>query len=217
MRCSCIFSKMPFLRPVQAFWNHYGLYSIAFSVCSALLKTSELVRPSRWQQYTPNTHPYLRSWFRGGFTFSSLHSCRGCAIAISSNLLAVTLSILFSEAPTLVTINMTSTLNLGTTFNGSIEISFGITTAPITYSDHYHIIMSNLIEGTSLPPWIDNKFFYILIDIPSTLPDYALLVSRQSRSGKLYRQNSRFWSNHNLSIPPAECQRYWRYISAEQL
>jgi len=70
---------------------------------------------------------------------------------------------------------MTSTPNLDTTFNGSMEISFGNTTAPITYSDHYHIIMSNLVEGTSLPPRIDNKFFYILFDMPSTVPDYALL------------------------------------------
>ncbi len=95
-------------------------------------------------------------------------------IALSSNLLAVTLSILFNEAPTTVRANITSTPSLGTNFNGSMVVFFGNSTVPITYSDHYYVIMSNLLEGTSLPPWIDNEFFYIPFEIPSTPPDYVL-------------------------------------------
>jgi hypothetical protein len=32
---------------------------------------------------------------------------------------------------------------------------------PITYQDHFYVAMSNLTDGTPLPPWIGSNFYFL--------------------------------------------------------
>jgi hypothetical protein len=101
-----------------------------------------------------------------------------CAVAISSNVLAVTLSNLFNEAPTAVE----TTIVLPQTYDASIigdkQITSGNTSRPIVYTDHFYVAMSNLTNGTSLPPWIDNSFFYLPFEIPSNSAQSNFVLSQ---------------------------------------
>lgn len=84
-----------------------------------------------------------------------------CAIAVSTNLLAVALSGLLIEGSTIVLLPMTSTQHLAPRFNGIPIRSDGMDSPTITYFDHFYVKMSNLTDGTPLPPWIDSNYFYL--------------------------------------------------------
>jgi hypothetical protein len=100
-----------------------------------------------------------------------------CAIAISTNVLSVSLSGLFNEKPATVAVLANSTLNLQPLINGTLSLINGNTGVTITYTDHFYATMANLTENTSLPPWIDESAFYLPFDLP------ALATTSEVKSG----------------------------------
>jgi hypothetical protein len=102
-----------------------------------------------------------------------------CAVAFSSNLLAVALSGLLFERPTEQLIPLATTWSLLPQFNGSSIFNRSSVVVPITYLDHLYVAMSNISENTVLPPWTDQKSFYLpfsLISAPSTSATGASLT-----------------------------------------
>jgi hypothetical protein len=80
-----------------------------------------------------------------------------CVVSVLANVLAVSLSGLFNEAPTTSMTEVFSTYGLGTTFNGA---SFHNFTGEVSYSDHLYVTLANVSAGTSLPPWTGPDFFF---------------------------------------------------------
>jgi hypothetical protein len=97
-----------------------------------------------------------------------------CLVAISANVLAVALSGLFTEELTSTSILISSTQTMSSRFNSTPDIARGASAAPITYLDHFYVTMSKIHDGTHLPPWIDEKYFYIPFTTPNTLPGVDL-------------------------------------------
>lgn len=100
-----------------------------------------------------------------------------CIIVISSNALAVALSVVFNEASVPVELNIDLSPTLAAGFLGDAQITSGTTpsgyTPPITYSDHFYVVMANISHATTLPPWMDNNYFYLPRNIPLNPPDYV--------------------------------------------
>lgn len=87
-----------------------------------------------------------------------------CMIAVSTNLLAVALSVLIEQRSTTVTFPMAGTQSLVPIFDGGPlvrDVSLAV------YLDHFYAAQSNLTTGTSLPPWIDPERFYIPFEFES--------------------------------------------------
>jgi hypothetical protein len=80
----------------------------------------------------------------------------------------------FGESPTPIEITIPDHPLLATRFNRSVDISNANTSRPIPYADHFRVTISNITNGTPLPPWIDEKIFYIPFEIPNTPPQYIL-------------------------------------------
>jgi hypothetical protein len=84
-----------------------------------------------------------------------------CVIAVSTNVLAVALSGLIVEQSTTIVLPIMSNQNLAPRFNGTPIRNDGTNSPSITYFDHFYVEMSNLTDGTTLPPWIDTHHFYL--------------------------------------------------------
>ncbi|KFY83448.1 hypothetical protein V498_08068 [Pseudogymnoascus sp. VKM F-4517 (FW-2822)] len=85
-----------------------------------------------------------------------------CVMAISMNVLAVALSGIFNESVRDTNIPVTSTTIYNHALNGTPNIMESVTSFDsITYSDHFYATLANLRSNTSLPPWVDDSFFYL--------------------------------------------------------
>ncbi|KAH9209381.1 hypothetical protein DL95DRAFT_477433, partial [Leptodontidium sp. 2 PMI_412] len=129
--------------------------------------------------------PQLAFWR----AFRSRHFILGvvCIVAVSTNLLAVALTGLLNEKGTTVLVDFPSLQKFVPKFNGSAVLPPGILSGPGLYFDHYYVSMSNITQGTPLPSWIDEKFFYIPFELqPGPVlgkPDLALDAIRGSTTG----------------------------------
>ena len=87
-----------------------------------------------------------------------------CAISVSANILAVSLSGLFQTDVVSIESNVTFTAQYLPIFNQSNGT---------TGSDHIYIAKSNFSDGTALPPWVSRDTFFIPfgLDMKSTLGD----------------------------------------------
>ncbi|KAH6694947.1 hypothetical protein BKA61DRAFT_531721 [Leptodontidium sp. MPI-SDFR-AT-0119] len=90
-----------------------------------------------------------------------------CVVTVSTNLLAVALSALLEENPAFIVVPFGASQQLTARFNGTPIFDPSILSGPGVYFDHFYIALSNISEGTSLPPWIDKKFFYLPFNLKS--------------------------------------------------
>ena len=88
-----------------------------------------------------------------------------CIASVLTNLLAVTLSTLLNQNPTIVALNAVTSQDLTPQFNGTRIRADGVNSPAISYSDHFYVAMSNLTQNTTLPPWIDHRSFYLPFDL----------------------------------------------------
>ncbi|OBT67469.1 hypothetical protein VE03_03067 [Pseudogymnoascus sp. 23342-1-I1] len=85
-----------------------------------------------------------------------------CVMAISMNVLAVALSGIFNESLRDTKLPMSSTTVYSPALNGTPNVMESVASFhPITYSDHFYATLANLRGNTSLPPWVDDGFFYL--------------------------------------------------------
>ncbi|CZS94144.1 uncharacterized protein RAG0_04191 [Rhynchosporium agropyri] len=90
-----------------------------------------------------------------------------CVVTVSTNLLAVALSALLEENLTQIVTRYDAKQQLTSKFNGTPIFDPTILSGPGVYFDHFYIALSNISEGTPLPPWLDKKFFYLPFDLKS--------------------------------------------------
>lgn len=84
-----------------------------------------------------------------------------CAVAILANPLAVALSSLFED--NIVDFERNAVFNhlYSPLFNGARFTDLGAAGAPIHYMDHFYVAKTNISDGTALPPWVTQEFFFI--------------------------------------------------------
>ena len=90
-----------------------------------------------------------------------------CIITFSTNILAVALSGLIVEKTATVTFPIPSSQHFTPNFNENRIFNITFT---IPYYDHFYTAMSNLTDGTLLPPWIDEKKFYLPLQVGNPQP-----------------------------------------------
>jgi len=85
-----------------------------------------------------------------------------CLIAVSTNILAVSLSGLIIQGNAVEVVPLESSQQLLTKFRGLPirENKFNI-----NYYSHFYTAMSNITGGTPLPPWVDQNRFYLPFEI----------------------------------------------------
>lgn len=91
-----------------------------------------------------------------------------CVMAISMNVLAVALSGIFNESLRDTKLPIISTTIYSPAINGTPNImesasSFYV----VTYYDHFYATLANLRGNASLPPWVDDRFFYLPFNLPN--------------------------------------------------
>lgn len=92
-----------------------------------------------------------------------------CVMAISMNVLAVALSGIFNESMRETKIPISSTTIYGPALNGTPNIKESAASFyGITYSDHFYATLANLRGNASLPPWVDDGFFYLPFNLPDS-------------------------------------------------
>ncbi|RDW81900.1 hypothetical protein BP6252_03012 [Coleophoma cylindrospora] len=91
-----------------------------------------------------------------------------CAVAMSTNGLAVALSALMNENHIEATIPFDSAQYLLPYFNGTAIRSDGIGGPVITYDDHFYVEMSTLTQNNTRPAWVDDNLFYLPFDLSTT-------------------------------------------------
>jgi hypothetical protein len=91
-------------------------------------------------------------------------------VAVSTNLLAVSLSALLIEQPTTLYFPMAATASFLPKFNGNPIQATG--EAGELY-EHYYVALANLTYNTSLPPWLDHSNCYLpfSLDTPQSLQE----------------------------------------------
>lgn len=96
------------------------------------------------------------------------------------NVLAVALSGLIYQGATAITIPASSSQNLLPQFTGATIDNRSIT----EYYSHFYVAMANLSQATLLPPWVDQKSFYLPFDINAMpVSTDGTPISLQSISG----------------------------------
>lgn len=92
-----------------------------------------------------------------------------CVMAISMNVLAVALSGIFNESLRDTGLSVSSTTIYGPSLNGIPNIVKSTTSLySITYYDHFYATLANLRGNASLPPWVDDSFFYLPFNLPNS-------------------------------------------------
>ncbi|KFY04786.1 hypothetical protein V491_09262 [Pseudogymnoascus sp. VKM F-3775] len=92
-----------------------------------------------------------------------------CVMAISMNVLAVALSGLFNESLRDTKLPISSTTIYSPALNGTPNIMESAASFhSITYSDHFYATLANLRGNASLPPWVDESFFYLPFNLPNS-------------------------------------------------
>ncbi|KUJ06743.1 uncharacterized protein LY89DRAFT_661803 [Mollisia scopiformis] len=90
-----------------------------------------------------------------------------CVVAVSSNVLAVALSGLLVESPATAVVPVASSYTLLPHFNGFTLVNPTDLSGPYVYFDHFYVALANITESAPLPPWVDQKFFYLPFDLKS--------------------------------------------------
>ena len=92
-----------------------------------------------------------------------------CVMAISMNVLAVALSGVFNESLRDTKLPTSSTTIYSPALNGIPDIIKSTTSLiSITYYDHFYATLANLRGNASLPPWVDDSFFYLPFNLPNS-------------------------------------------------
>ncbi|KFY97127.1 hypothetical protein V498_02230 [Pseudogymnoascus sp. VKM F-4517 (FW-2822)] len=92
-----------------------------------------------------------------------------CAMAFSMNVLAVALSGVFNESLRDTKLSISSTTIYSPALNGIPNIIESTTSLiAITYHDHFYATLANLRGNASLPPWVDDRFFYLPFNLPNS-------------------------------------------------
>lgn len=92
-----------------------------------------------------------------------------CVMAISMNVLAVALSGIFNESLRDTKLSINSTTIYSHALNGTPNIMESAASFhSITYSDHFYATLANLRGNASLPPWVDDGFFYLPFNLPNS-------------------------------------------------
>lgn len=92
-----------------------------------------------------------------------------CVMAISMNVLAVALSGVFNESVRDTKLAVSSTTIYSPALNGTPNIDESTTSlTSITYYDHFYATLANLRGNASLPPWVDDSFFYLPFNLPNS-------------------------------------------------
>ena len=103
-----------------------------------------------------------------------------CAVAMSTNVLAVALSALFKDLPTSVLVPIASKARFAPALNGSPDFfanSVDGTRVPIL--DQYYAAVANLSGEALLPPWVDNNYWFMPFELPSAATLNATMVNSQ--------------------------------------
>ncbi|KFY30343.1 hypothetical protein V493_01977 [Pseudogymnoascus sp. VKM F-4281 (FW-2241)] len=91
-----------------------------------------------------------------------------CVMAISMNVLAVALSGIFNESVRDTKLPISSTTIYSPALNGTPNIEGSASSFySITYYDHFYATLANLRGNASLPPWVDDRFFYLPFNLPN--------------------------------------------------
>ncbi|OBT46370.1 hypothetical protein VE00_02735 [Pseudogymnoascus sp. WSF 3629] len=92
-----------------------------------------------------------------------------CVMAISMNVLAVALSGIFNESLRDTQLPITSTTIYSPALNGTPNIMESASSFyQVTYYDHFYATLANLRGNASLPPWVDDNFFYLPFNLPKS-------------------------------------------------
>lgn len=92
-----------------------------------------------------------------------------CIMAISMNVLAVALSGIFNESLRDTTLPIGSTIIYSPALNGTPNIKESASSFHVvTYYDHFYATLANLKGNASLPPWVDDSFFYLPFNLPNS-------------------------------------------------
>jgi hypothetical protein len=90
-------------------------------------------------------------------------------MAISMNVLAVALSGIFNESLRDTKLSVNSTTIYSPALNGVPNIMASSSVLyPVTYFDHFYATLANLRGNASLPPWVDDNFFYLPFALPNS-------------------------------------------------
>lgn len=94
-----------------------------------------------------------------------------CVVSLLANILAVALGSLFNELPTPVDSAIAFKQTLSPILSSSIvdRLHDSDHNQVTTYKDHLRIVAANLSEGTSLPPWLTNDYYFLPVQ-PDTEP-----------------------------------------------
>jgi hypothetical protein len=87
-------------------------------------------------------------------------------VAVSTNLLAVSLSTLLIEQPTTAYFPISATASFLPKFNGNPIRATNILNAQLY--DHFYVALANLTSNTLLPPWLDHNNFYLPFSLDVT-------------------------------------------------
>lgn len=95
-----------------------------------------------------------------------------CAVALSTNILAVALSGLFNENAVWVAIPTTTTPRFADAFSDELYIIAGSSRGSagntgFQHLDSYYAMLANYSGNAPLPPWVDTKYYYMPFDIPA--------------------------------------------------
>ena len=97
-----------------------------------------------------------------------------CLVAVLCNVLAVGLGGLFNESPVSVTYPSGFQYLSGTQLSARSLHSFhnfAISGLSFNYEDHFYVALANLGEGTVLPPWASDDFYFQPFESSSELSD----------------------------------------------
>lgn len=98
-----------------------------------------------------------------------------CAVSSLANVLAISLSGLFKEAPTTNIQGMSSTYEIGMTIQNGSAFTYYVGEVP--WSDHFYATLANASAGTSLPPWVSTDFFFTPFNFNSTSSDARFMAT----------------------------------------
>ncbi|OBT58286.1 hypothetical protein VE04_01473 [Pseudogymnoascus sp. 24MN13] len=92
-----------------------------------------------------------------------------CVMAISMNVLAVALSGIFNESLKDTNLPTNSTTIYSPALNGTPNIKESASSFYIVaYYDHFYATLANLKGNATLPPWVDDSFFYLPFNLPDS-------------------------------------------------
>lgn len=89
-----------------------------------------------------------------------------CMVTLLTNVLAVSLSSLLNEGSAVLSLPFNTSSTLQPLFDIT-PITNDLIRSLITYQDHFYVTLSNLTDNTTLPSWVDQKYYYLPFNIPS--------------------------------------------------